>query len=79
MLFWPDSLEYTDHDSMEEAAERNCDNLVARALAISPLDTEVRLSLVSIRMSQSRFEEAKAVAVALYEEIKEKEPCRYHR
>jgi thioredoxin-like negative regulator of GroEL len=60
---------------MEEAAETNCDSLISRALSIAPQDIEVRLALASIRMSQQRFEEAKAVILALYEEIDEKEPC----
>ncbi|WWD21239.1 hypothetical protein CI109_105723 [Kwoniella shandongensis] len=57
----------------EEAAEKNCDALIARALSISPTDPEVKLSLASIRMSQSRFEEAKEVALDLYNEIEGKE------
>lgn len=58
----------------DDAAETNCDSLVARALAISPKDPEVRLALASIRMSQQRTEEAKRAVTELYEEIKDKEP-----
>ncbi|KAK8844102.1 hypothetical protein IAR55_006896 [Kwoniella newhampshirensis] len=57
----------------EEAAEKNCDALIARAMSILPSDPEVRLSLASIRMSQSRFEEAKQVALGLYNELDGKE------
>ncbi|OCF35611.1 hypothetical protein I317_05245 [Kwoniella heveanensis CBS 569] len=58
----------------EESAEKNCDSLISRALSISPRDPEVRLALASIRMSQSRFEEAKAVVVSLYEDMEGREP-----
>ncbi|WVQ93176.1 hypothetical protein IAU59_000240 [Kwoniella sp. CBS 9459] len=58
----------------EESAEQNCDSLISRALSISPRDAEVRLALASIRMSQSRFEEAKAVVVSLYEDMEGREP-----
>jgi hypothetical protein len=44
-------------------------------MSISPDDIDVRISLASIRMSQQRFGEAKEVAMRLYEEIDEKEPC----
>ena len=64
--------------SFDDAAETNCDNLVARALVISPKDPEVRLALASIRMSQQRTDEAKNVVTELYEEIKDKEPCTLH-
>jgi len=63
--------------SFEEAAPSNCDALIARALTILPDDPEVKLSLASIRMSQSRLDEAKAVVVGLYEEIQGKEPCAF--
>ncbi|ODN97274.1 hypothetical protein L198_03837 [Cryptococcus wingfieldii CBS 7118] len=59
---------------MEEAAERNCDALISRALSVLPNDPEARLSLASIRMSQSRFDEAKEVAVALYNDFEGREP-----
>lgn len=61
--------------SMEPAAETNCDALISRALSILPEDIEVRISLASIRMSQQRFDEAKRIALELFEEIDEKEPC----
>jgi len=67
----------TDMPSFEEAAPSNCDALIARALTILPDDPEVKLSLASIRMSQSRLDEAKAVVVGLYEEIQGKEPCAF--
>jgi thioredoxin-like negative regulator of GroEL len=63
--------------SMEEAAESNCDALIARALSISPENPEVRLSLASIRMSQQRFEEAKDVVVKLYQDIEGLDTCAY--
>jgi hypothetical protein len=62
--------------SFEPAAESNCDALITRAMSISPEDVDVRISLASIRMSQQRFDEAKQVAVKLFEEIDEKEPCK---
>ena len=62
---------------MEDAAESNCEALVARALSISPEDVDARIALSSIRMSQQRTEEAKQVAQALFEEIDEKEPCKF--
>ncbi|WVF65499.1 hypothetical protein IAT40_000227 [Kwoniella sp. CBS 6097] len=58
----------------EDSAEKNCDSLISRALNISPQDPEVKLALASIRMSQSRFEEAKAVVVSLYEDMEGREP-----
>lgn len=60
---------------MEEEAERNCDALIQRALSVAPEDHEVQLTLASIRMSQSRPEEAKTVAVKLCQELEGKEPC----
>lgn len=63
--------------SFEPAAESNCDSLIARALSISPQDVDARISLASIRMSQQRFDEAKATALELFEEIDEKEPCTF--
>lgn len=59
---------------MEESAEGNCDALISRALSISPNDPEARLSLASIRMSQSRFDEAKAIAMRLYNDFEGREP-----
>ncbi|KAK4687697.1 hypothetical protein P7C73_g2426, partial [Tremellales sp. Uapishka_1] len=58
----------------EENAEANCDSLIGRALSISPMNPEARISLASIRMSQSRFQEAKDAVMSLYEEIQGKEP-----
>ena len=60
---------------MEEAAEANCDNLVARALSIAPDNPEAQLSLASIRMSQQRFDEAKEVIVKMYKDIEGLESC----
>jgi len=69
--------EYYEADpSFEPAAEGNCDALISRALSISPEDIDVRISLASIRMSQQRFDEAKEVAMGLFEEINDKEPCK---
>jgi Tfp pilus assembly protein PilF len=62
--------------SMEEAAEANCDALIARALSIASDNPEARLSLASIRMSQQRFEEAKEVIVKLYQDIEGLDSCR---
>ncbi|KIR52584.1 hypothetical protein I315_04828 [Cryptococcus gattii Ru294] len=59
---------------MEESAEGNCDALISRALSILPNDPEARLSLASIRMSQSRFDEAKAIAMGLYNDFEGREP-----
>lgn len=61
---------------MEEAAETNCDALIARALSIAPDNPEARLSLASIRMSQQRFEEAKEVIVKLYQDIEGLDSCK---
>ncbi len=63
--------------SHEEAAASNCDSLIARAMSILPNDPEARLSLASIRMSQSRFDEAKALMLEIYEEIEGAEPCTF--
>ena len=65
------------YKSHEEAAELHCDALISRALSLLPNDPEARLSLASIRMSQSRFDEAKVVIVSMYEDLQGKEPCRY--
>lgn len=62
---------------MEEAAEGNCDSLIARALSIAPDNPEARLSLASIRMSQQRFDEAKSVIVKLYQDIQGIDSCRF--
>ncbi|WWC91173.1 uncharacterized protein L201_006114 [Kwoniella dendrophila CBS 6074] len=58
----------------EPAAEKNCDDLIQRALSISPNDQEVKLTLASIRMSQSRFDDAKEVVVSLYNDLEGREP-----
>ncbi|KAK6906066.1 hypothetical protein I203_100048 [Kwoniella mangroviensis CBS 8507] len=58
----------------EEAAEKNCDSLIQRALSISPNNPEVKLSLASIRMSQSRFDDAKKVVISLYNDLEGREP-----
>ncbi|ORX39345.1 hypothetical protein BD324DRAFT_326330 [Kockovaella imperatae] len=57
----------------EPEAEKNCDDLISRALSISPDDFEARLSLASIRISQQRAEDAVKVIMNLYEELEEKE------
>lgn len=62
---------------MEPEAEGNCDSLVARAVSVAPTDTEVQLTLASIRMSQSRFEEAKKVVKGVYERIADLDACRF--
>ncbi|KAL7424035.1 hypothetical protein Q5752_001620 [Cryptotrichosporon argae] len=53
----------------EPSASDNCDALIARALALSPASAEARLSLASIRISQSKFDEARQIAVGLYKEV----------
>lgn len=63
--------------SMEEAAEANCEALVSRALGVAPEDVEVRLALASIRMSQSRADEARNVVLGLFNDIEGKEPCEF--
>jgi thioredoxin-like negative regulator of GroEL len=63
------------HRSMEDAAEANCEALVTRALGVAPEDVEVRLALASIRMSQSRADEARDVVLGLFNEMEGKEPC----
>lgn len=62
---------------MEEEAERNCEALIQRALSVAPDEHEVQLTLASIRMSQSRPEEAKAIAVRLCQALEGKEPCMF--
>jgi thioredoxin-like negative regulator of GroEL len=64
-------------DSFEPAAETNCESLIAKAIALSPRNPEVQLALASIRMSQQKFEEAKAVIVEMYNDIEGKEPCEF--
>ncbi|GMK57142.1 hypothetical protein CspeluHIS016_0309820 [Cutaneotrichosporon spelunceum] len=58
----------------EEAASRNCDGLIARALSISPNDPEALMSLASIRMSQSKFDEAKEVVLKIYRDMEGRDP-----
>lgn len=60
---------------MQPEAETNCDALIARAIGVAPADTEVQLTLASIRMSQSRFEEAKEVVRGVYERIADLDAC----
>lgn len=60
---------------MEPAAEQNCSDLIARATTLAPLDVEVQLTLASIRMSQSRVDEARQVLEGVYERLKEMEAC----
>lgn len=47
--------------SFEPQASTECDTLIARALAIDPNDIDALLTLSSIRMSQSKSDEAKQV------------------
>lgn len=47
--------------SFEPEASTQCDQLIARALAVDENDIDALLTLSSIRMSQSRTEEAKDV------------------
>lgn len=60
---------------MEPAAEQNCSDLISRAVSLAPLDAEVQLTLASIRMSQSRVDEAKQVVEGVYERMREMEAC----
>jgi cytochrome c-type biogenesis protein CcmH/NrfG len=62
---------------MEPEAEANCDSLITRAIGVAPTDTEVQLTLASIRMSQSRFEEAKNVVMGVYERIADLDACKF--
>ncbi len=55
--------------SFEDEAPSQCDALISRALKISPDDIDVRLSLASIRMSESKPEEAKAIVVKAAEQV----------
>lgn len=64
-----------DRPSFEEAASANCDALIARALAIAPTDPEALMALASIRMSQSKFDEAKDVVMRVYAELEGRDPC----
>lgn len=61
---------------MEPAAESNCDTLIHRALGIAPENNEVLLTLASIRMSQSRFDQAKQTVLKIYSKINNAEPCK---
>lgn len=61
--------------SFEDAASTNCDALVTRALSIAPNEAEVLMALASIRMSQSKFDEAKAVVQQLYTDMEGRDPC----
>ncbi|CAK9779955.1 hypothetical protein CC85DRAFT_287636 [Cutaneotrichosporon oleaginosum] len=58
----------------EDAASSNCDGLIARALSISPNDPEALMTLASIRMSQSKFVEAKEVVLRLYRDMEGRDP-----
>lgn len=60
---------------MEPAAEDNCSTLITRATTMAPVDAEVQLTLASIRMSQSRVDEAKQVVEGVYDRIRELEAC----
>lgn len=66
---------YLADNSFEDSASANCDSLVTRALSIAPNDTEVLMALASIRMSQSKFDEAKAVVQQLYADMEGRDPC----
>ena len=47
--------------SFDPAAESNCEELLKAALQLDPENTEALQSLASVRMSQQRPEEAKAI------------------
>jgi hypothetical protein len=44
---------------------------------MAPVDAEVQLTLASIRMSQSRVDEAKQVVEGVYDRIRELEACMF--
>lgn len=73
----PGPLSCHTDDSFEDAASSNCDSLVARAMSIGPNEPEVLMALASIRMSQSKFDEAKAVVQKLYTDMEGRDPCEY--
>lgn len=56
-------------NSFEDEAPKQCDALIAQALKISPEDIDARLSLASIRMSQSLPDEAFSVVKAVALEV----------
>lgn len=59
----------------EAAASDNCDALIARAMEIAPGDLEALMTLASIRMSQSKFDEAKATVLRIYADLEGRDPC----
>lgn len=59
----------------EAAASDNCDALIAHALEISPGDLEAMMTLASIRMSQSKFDEAKDTVIRIYSDLEGRDPC----
>jgi hypothetical protein len=60
---------------MHPDASTNCDALIARAVSVAPDDVEVQLTLASIRMSQSRGDEARGVVLGVYERVAALEAC----
>lgn len=67
------------HFSFDPSAETNCEALIAKAISLSPHNPEVQVTLASIRMSQQKFEEAKAVILEMYNDMEGKEPCEYNQ
>ncbi|WOO81451.1 putative assembly chaperone of rpl4 [Vanrija pseudolonga] len=58
----------------EAEASNNCDALIARAVSVAPNDPEVLLTLASIRLSQSKFDEAKATILQVYSDLEGRDP-----
>ncbi|KAL1411139.1 hypothetical protein Q8F55_002089 [Vanrija albida] len=58
----------------EPEASNNCDALIARAVSIAPNDPEVLLTLASIRLSQSKFDEAKETILKVYSDLEGRDP-----
>ncbi|TXT13703.1 hypothetical protein VHUM_01070 [Vanrija humicola] len=58
----------------EPEASNNCDALIARAVSVAPNDPEVLLTLASIRLSQSKFDEAKATILQVYSDLEGRDP-----
>lgn len=61
----------------EAAASDNCDALIARAMEIAPGDLEALMTLASIRMSQSKFDEAKDTVLRIYADLEGRDPCEF--